>query len=139
MINFPIQILVCSHFDCVSIWISEDAFIKKYISKVKINFIIYKDQNDFYFLKFRECTFFYALGFFLLEQRCKRTGFAPRFQWSKQKFNPIFWARDIDWIVLKSQYPNQTVKSQHVSINISSSENRIEFLFASLKLWHMIW
>ena len=35
--------------------------------------------------------------------------------------------------MLKSQYPNQTVKSQHVSINISSSENWIEFLFASLK------
>ena len=54
---------------------------------------------------------------------------------NKQKFNPIFWAQDIDRIVLKSRYPNQTVKCQHVSINISTSENRIEFSVASLKPW----
>jgi hypothetical protein len=60
------------------------------------------------------------------------TGLAPQFQRSKRKFNMIFLARDNDRIVMKSRYPNKTVKSLHVANTISSSENRIEFSFAKI-------
>ena len=58
---------------------------------------------------------------------CKRTGLKARFQLSKQKFNPIIWAQDIEWIVLKFHYPTQTVNSYNFLVNILAKKMELNF------------